>query len=243
MGYGYGSEFHLMRFLGHHRNLLNREIMKQIDHEGDICWIDFDFNDGINSISGDEEKKGLGFVKELPFVSQEQYDSMYSEYHEYSIYGLDSWQNWDALFFINETLYLVEAKAHVCEFISNQNTRKSDTEILRFMSDMLNNRGIIVDNEWLKQYYQLANRLATVSLLNKHGIKAKVLYIYFENGFQRKELDSNDRVKLLEDDSSTRKEFEEAIDKEISKLGITYDQVKDIMTKVFINANPKKTVM
>ena len=27
IGYGYGSEFHLMRFLGHHRNLLENEIL------------------------------------------------------------------------------------------------------------------------------------------------------------------------------------------------------------------------
>ena len=33
---GYGSEFQLMRFLGHHRNLLENEIKKQIGVEGEI---------------------------------------------------------------------------------------------------------------------------------------------------------------------------------------------------------------
>ena len=38
-----------------------------------------------------------------------------------------------------------------------------------------------VSNMWLQDYYQLANRLSTIAYLQSKGIKAKVLYIYFEN--------------------------------------------------------------
>ena len=43
IGYGYGSEFHLMRFLGHHRDLLELRISQQIEEEGIFKWLDFEF--------------------------------------------------------------------------------------------------------------------------------------------------------------------------------------------------------
>ena len=45
IGYGYGSEWQLMRFLGHHRNRLDEEIKKQIGEKGDLHWLDFNFSD------------------------------------------------------------------------------------------------------------------------------------------------------------------------------------------------------
>ena len=45
LGYGYGSEFQLLRFMGRHRNLLDDEIKKQINIVGDIKWLDFEFTD------------------------------------------------------------------------------------------------------------------------------------------------------------------------------------------------------
>lgn len=40
IGYGYGSEFQLLRFLGHHRNLLEEAIRKVIgDSDGSFYWL------------------------------------------------------------------------------------------------------------------------------------------------------------------------------------------------------------
>ena len=36
MALGYGSEYQLFRFLGHHRNFLNKEIAKVITPNGEI---------------------------------------------------------------------------------------------------------------------------------------------------------------------------------------------------------------
>lgn len=69
IGYGYGSEFQLMRFLGHHRNLLENEIKKQIGVEGEIHWLDFGFSNSESCVSGDDEIKGLNFLVDIPFVS------------------------------------------------------------------------------------------------------------------------------------------------------------------------------
>ena len=40
MALGYGSEYQLLRYLGHHRNYLNDEIRKVIG-EGPIMWLDY----------------------------------------------------------------------------------------------------------------------------------------------------------------------------------------------------------
>ena len=66
IGYGYGSEFQLLRFLGHHRNDLEEAIRKAIgDSHGNFYWFDFDFADREKVISGDSEICGLSFLKKL----------------------------------------------------------------------------------------------------------------------------------------------------------------------------------
>ena len=57
IGCGYGSEFQLMRFLGHHRQDLNKMIKDATGNSGDIQWLDFPYDD--NRISGDGELKGI----------------------------------------------------------------------------------------------------------------------------------------------------------------------------------------
>ena len=61
IGLGYGSEFQLMRFLGHHRNYLNRIIQDSLKNEGVIEWLDFPVNE--NRCSGDGEWKGIECFK------------------------------------------------------------------------------------------------------------------------------------------------------------------------------------
>lgn len=65
IGYGYGSEFHLLRFLGHHRNELESVIVKAAKSKSkDFFWLDFDYADRNKVISGDAEMVGLSFLKE-----------------------------------------------------------------------------------------------------------------------------------------------------------------------------------
>lgn len=72
LGYGYGSEFQLLRFMGRHRQLLEAEIRTQIHDDGEFCWLDFGFNTSEEDFIGDEERSGLDFLNELPFVNMEQ---------------------------------------------------------------------------------------------------------------------------------------------------------------------------
>jgi len=39
--------------------------------------------------------------------------------------------------------------------------------------------GVRPDADWLKRHYQCANRIATLSFLHRHGVAARLLFIYF----------------------------------------------------------------
>lgn len=239
MGYGYGSEFQLMRFLGHHRTLLEKEINEQASIFGTFHWLDFDFAGNAFSISGDAENKGLSFIKKFDFVTDESYNRVIEKYNSYNIRNSANWQNWDAIFSIDETIYLVEAKAHVKEISGNKiNGGESADKILYFMREQL--EPISISEAWMGKYYQLANRLATTAFLNKHGIKAKTMYIYFINGYDRRAI--IDRAIIpIENKDASKEDFKNAIKIEMETLGLSYDLVKDLLTPpVFIDANPLK---
>ncbi len=241
IGYGYGSEYHLMRFLGHHRDLFERRIKKALNEEGEIHWLDFEFDNPMASISGDKELKGLSFLNRID-LPKNIVDSAISEYHTYTINGIDNWQNWDAIFTLNGIVYLVEAKAHTSELSSGgeEHGGESKEEILRFFTEQLKDSKyqLPVNRTWLKQYYQFANRLATAALLNKHGIVAKVLYVYFTNGFDRRIVESN-KICSIYEDNATQAKFEKAIEKEKKSLSIIgLDTVNTLLAPpVFIKAD------
>lgn len=61
IGYGYDSEWHLMRFMARHRELLETIIRKAIDvSDGSFKWHDFKFSEKITA--PDIEVKGLSFL-------------------------------------------------------------------------------------------------------------------------------------------------------------------------------------
>lgn len=235
IGYGYGSEFQLLRFMGHHRHLLEREISKVIG-PGDFNWLDFGFSDPLSSISGDEELMGLSFLHNY-FKDEVSYQKMMTEYSSYRINKLESWQNWDAVFFLNGVLYFVEAKAYVSELQDKKDHGGvSKSEILRFMQDQLPSCN--VSEKWLQQYYQFANRLATTALVGKY-LPAKFLYIFFENGYRKRK--TEDSVKNGNKNAS-KEDFLRALEKEMLELGISEESIKGYMAPaVFINAEPNPT--
>jgi GNAT superfamily N-acetyltransferase len=60
IGYGYGSECHLLRFMGRHRHELDKRIVAVIDGDS-IDWRDFDFHP--TKPWPDAEIKGLDFLE------------------------------------------------------------------------------------------------------------------------------------------------------------------------------------
>ena len=236
IGYGYGSEYQLLRFLGHHRRELEKIISEQIG-DGTFEWEDFEYANPKKVISGDKELTGLDFLKRLyPF----QYEKVVEEYKTYI--KKSDWQSWDAVFSHNGTLYLVEAKAHTSELSSGKEEHGDSSKelILEFFKSQFPK--LDVNRGWLKDYYQLANRLATAALLNKHGIKTKVLYLYFVNGYRKRVLEKEGRKENIYETvnlNATEEQFKNAIDAELQTLGVNHDTVSNLLAPpVFINAEP-----
>ena len=85
IGYGYGREWHLMRFMARHRKCLERAICEKLDdEESKFVWLDFDFaNKTDSSITGDVEIKGLSFLQSdeiKDHLSNELLDKIKKEY-------------------------------------------------------------------------------------------------------------------------------------------------------------------
>ena len=58
IGNGYGSEYHLMRWMGRHRNLFDQSVSESVGRPGSpIHWLDFNF--APNNPWPDIELKGL----------------------------------------------------------------------------------------------------------------------------------------------------------------------------------------
>ena len=88
---------------------------------------------------------------------------------------------WDALA-MDESgrAFLVEAKAHAREMAS---TCKAGPASLRKIATSLETCKHALEakqgSDWISGYYQYANRLAHLSFLQKHGVDARLIFLYF----------------------------------------------------------------
>jgi len=126
---------------------------------------------------------------------------------------------------------IVEAKAHLEELKGPCGAK--DPESLKMIDNAFaatQERFHIINppHHWREgnDYYQLANRLAFVNFLLDNGIEARLLYIYFINGWP------NDPQKNV-----TRKaKWRDAIDTEYAYLGINgiNDEAKRYISEIFV---------
>ena len=177
MGYGYGSEFHLLRWMGRHRGEFDKRVGEVLGiGDAKIEWFDFDFDE--RKPIPDAEVKGLGFLKD---------DSRYGEIKADFEVGECSWpqrgesMNWDAVGRVGRRYILCEAKAHVEEIEKvHKLTPSSSVEQRRKAFEFAKGWiGVTGSPDWLRNYFQMANRLYILSLLDKHQIDAVLLNVYF----------------------------------------------------------------
>jgi hypothetical protein len=91
---------------------------------------------------------------------------------------------WDALGkSASGKLFLVEAKSHIPELISNlkASNQASTDKILGSLKQVRERFGSKTDFDWSRTFYQYANRLAHVDLLRRNGLSAYLLFVYFLN--------------------------------------------------------------
>lgn len=218
MALGYGSEFQLMRFLGHHRNYLDGLIRDAVGvgHNTPVEWIDYPYNS--SNTSGDGEWIGVECFKD-----RENYKTIKREWKKYWPQRGKT-MNWDGIFRIGSTWYFVEAKANKPEAHQdcNASAESSIEKIKRAFSDTIEWLKSDESKEWItSDCYQLANRFAFIQFCKeKIEIDARLMYINF----------CNDRNKYS---VSSENEWKKIWEKEYETLGIDEDLFKDKLYHIY----------
>jgi hypothetical protein len=174
MGNGYGSECHLLRYLGRHRNCLDQRVLEAVGGSA-ISWLDFGF-DRSKKRWPDAEWKGMDF---LP--ADEPAKAAWRAFWPWS----GNVPNWDAVGRITtkrrEEWLLVEAKAHVAETHSSCGAKAAGglDQIIRAFGETKRALGVSPDRDWLTGHYQYCNRITSLHFLVAHSVPARLLFIYF----------------------------------------------------------------
>ncbi len=169
IGNGYGSEFHLRRYLMESPALLTERIVDALGKPlARVQW--------LHRESG-KEWKGLQFSSFSPRV-MEQWKSFWPQ--------TGNPPNWDAVGQLSSSVadewLLVEAKANEAEFVSPPSgaSRRSREQIEGAMRAVKEFLGIDPDTNWMGPYYQYANRLAILFFLNEIArVPAHLFFVYF----------------------------------------------------------------
>ncbi len=230
MALGYGSEYQLLRYLGHHRNFLDSKIKEATKSDSPIEWMDYPVSTKRHSLDGEYEGiKFFGHHKntqgKLKFI-QDEWVKFWPQ--------KGSSQNWDGVFWQDNILYLVEAKAHLDE-MKSEGTNAGEKSINKIINAFyLTCKDMELAKKWAKsRYYQLANRLAFVYFCNSIiKINAKLCYIYFINGFK------NGYIQERNYNVVNEAVFVQAIEKEYEELQINQNEElkKYILDPIFIDA-------
>lgn len=183
MGKGYGSECHLLRYLGRHRHKLDDAIRSQVKVDAglpdfNIDWLDFSFDK--TKAWSDAELKGLDF---LP--SDHPVLLLWRHFWPQSGNTL----NWDAIGNIRldrtdgvggTEWMLLEAKAHLEELKYDCGAKGTSRHtIQKAMDRTKTDLGVPAQADWLNPYYQFCNRVAVLHFLNTNGVAARLVFIYF----------------------------------------------------------------
>jgi hypothetical protein len=91
---------------------------------------------------------------------------------------------WDALAKSSSgKLFLVEAKSHITELISDfkGSSQSSIDKITKSLDATKKRFGVKASYDWTKTFYQYANRLANVYFLRENGFEAWLVNVYFSN--------------------------------------------------------------
>lgn len=239
IGLGYGSEFQLMRFLGHHRNDLYELIHKATHTSESIEWLDYPYEN--DRLSGDGELKGIECFSRSKFKLK--------NYYEIKAKWKEFWpqrgtaMNWDGIFKMGDTFYFVEAKAHKDESYQKCSAEKQESidkinEAFKKTQDWL---GANPSKDWIKtDCYQLANRLAFLCFCNQEcKINAKLLYMGFINGFRLK---AGEKYIGINDEVHTEEEWMGIWKKELDTLGLSFDKTDSYLYFIHPDCDPNRKI-
>ena len=173
IAYGYGSEWHLLRYLGYHRKALDKAVLEAVGGQA-VEWLDFPF--GPSQARPDAEWQGVDF---LPTDSPAR--KVWLQFWPQT----GNVPNWDAVGRVEingcREWLLVEAKAHLDEVKSScqANARGGLRKIEAAFRETKAAMGVDASANWLAPYYQHANRLAVLYFLTTEKVAARLLFVYF----------------------------------------------------------------
>jgi hypothetical protein len=243
IGHGYGSEWHLLRYLGYHRQDLNKAVLKSIGGQdgGRIEWMDFKFSGENKKLRLEKEWAGIDFLSEcttsIPGLDFGVVQGAWKQYWPQT----GTPPNWDAVGMLRRNgspeILLVEAKAHSEELASTCGAGKRSREkISRAMEETIKSFGSTTadPNEWLEGYYQYCNRLAVLHFLRqRNGIPVRLIMIYFCGEMKK------DGWTCPKDEQ----EWSNALDPMYVKLGLGQTSpLMSFVNKVFLNCGQPEGV-
>jgi hypothetical protein len=174
IGDGYGSEFHLKSYIEKANSSLDAQVLSALGASSCVHWL---FNDAHErSGKNPGEWVGMDFLPH-DHPAREQWLTFWPQ--------SGNAQNWDAvgLTRVNgkQTWLLVEAKAHLGELQSTCGAKSPDSvaRINAALNDTKAAVGASATADWLKPYYQYANRLAALKFLSDQGVEARLVLVYF----------------------------------------------------------------
>ena len=214
---GYGSKYQLLRMLGWHRNDFNHAVANAAGITANINWLDFNYN-------GPEDKELINF----DFIKEQK-----DEWRAYWACGAVG-INWDAVGVTPDGTYvLIEAKAHLKELESTASGGKERQEHNnRIIKQVMNKYGIDKPTSaWSVGCYQLANRLIALDWLEKKGVKAKLVYVLFENGYE---------FNTPTNKSATSAQWKAAMKNEFERMGIANTTLEKLVNICIIDCNGEK---
>jgi hypothetical protein len=201
----YGSELHLLRMLGRHRDYLNRKVCEGTRAEH-VEWLDFPSGekrtDKQGNVLWDREWHQLQFLPPAD-LAKKAWQAAWPAHR--------TGHSWDAIGRIRLGMahewLLVEAKANTEEMSSGCQAadRAGRSQIERALNATKAELGGAADRDWTQPYYQFCNRLVALHVLSNAGTPARLLYIYFygDVGDQRRtcpESEDDWRVALARQD-------------------------------------------
>jgi hypothetical protein len=173
MGHGYGSEWHLLRFLGRHRNRFDAEVQARVGAES-VKWCDFRFDPKKPYLDG--ELTALNFLNP-DHPARRAWETLWPQ--------RGTPITWDAVGLVRrngaEEWLLAEAKANIEELHSSCGAKKDGgrDKIEAALEATKNTLCVPQKCNWLDGYYQYCNRITALEFLDAHAVPARLLFIYF----------------------------------------------------------------
>lgn len=213
----HGSQKDLQILANQHQDILNHELSKILNKTIKLEW--------LSPLKDDDYAEYV----DQDFINRLDINSRITK--PLNDFWPNGGANWDGLAKDNETIFLIEAKAHISEQMI-ESTGATSIESINLIKKSLEETKAFLDVKsdvsWCKEnYYQYANRIAHLYYLREiNKIDAHLLFIYFLND------------KTVTGKSETKEDWKQAINDVYKKLELEKNnKLSDFIHNIFIDTN------